>query len=110
MKHFLFTLALCLSSLPAAAQQPIPPGAGRPAMATFTDFDSNGDGIITEQEFIDARNKRISERAAEGRPMRGLSRAEEFKDIDTDGDGQLTPEEFAAHQRRHQQDRQRQTR
>lgn len=98
-------LVLLLAAAPLAAQQTTPPPF--PAMATFEDFDANGDGYITEQEFVEARNKRIAERAAEGRPMRGLSQAEEFKDIDADGDGRISREEFAAHQSRHAQPRQR---
>lgn len=98
----LLLAALCLIALPAVAQPPVP---GRPAMATFADFDLDGDGMITEEEFVDARNKRISERAAEGRAMRGLSQAEEFKDIDLDGDGRINREEFEAHQLRHRQER-----
>ena len=74
-------------------------GGGPP---DFSDFDLNGDGGISEQEFIDARTKRIAERVREGRMMRGLTTAPSFADRDTDGDGSLTPEEFAAGVRRHQ--------
>lgn len=93
---------LLLIALPAAAQQPVLP---LPPMASFAEFDADGDGAVTEQEFVDARNKRIAERAGEGRPMRGLAQAEEFKDIDANGDGRLSREEFEAHQRRHVQQR-----
>lgn len=105
MKPLVLAAALGLVALSATAQQPMQPGSGRPPMASFADFDLDGDGVITEPEFIEARNKRIGERAAEGRPMRGLSQAEEFKDIDLDGDGHLSREEFEAHQLRHRQER-----
>jgi len=95
-------IALLLAALPAAAESPTP---NMPAMASFADFDTDGDGAITEEEYVDARNKRIAARAGEGRPMRGLSQAEEFKDLDNDGDGQISRDEFAAHQRRHMQTR-----
>jgi Ca2+-binding EF-hand superfamily protein len=75
-------------------------GGGPPA---FSDFDLNGDGAISEQEFIDARTKRIAERVREGRMMRGLPTAPSFADRDTDGDGILTPDEFAAGIRTHQE-------
>lgn len=100
-------LALLFITAPAVAEQTTPPF---PAMASFDDFDADGDGFIAEQEFIEARNKRIAERAAEGRPMRGLSQAEEFKDIDADGDTRISREEFAAHQRRHLESRPRYSR
>jgi Ca2+-binding EF-hand superfamily protein len=63
---------------------------------TFSEFDLNGDGAIDEQEFIDARTKRIAERMKEGRMMRGLTTPHTFTDMDSDGDGSLTREEFTA--------------
>jgi len=98
------SLAALFIALPAAAQQAAPP-MGPGSMPTFADFDGNGDGRITEQEFIDARSQRIAERATEGRPMRGLSQAEDFKVIDTNGDGSLSREEFDVSQSRHGQNR-----
>ena len=62
----LASLATLFIALPAAAQpstRPMGPGP----MPVFADFDGNDDGRITEQEFIDARSKRIAERATEGR-------------------------------------------
>ncbi len=69
----------------------------------FSDFDLNADGAIDEQEFIDARTKRIAERIREGRMMRGLTTPHTFADMDTDGDGSLTPEEFDTGVRSHWQ-------
>jgi Ca2+-binding EF-hand superfamily protein len=70
---------------------------------TFSDFDLNGDGVIGEQEFQDARTARIAKRIQEGRMMRGLVNAAAFSDLDTDGDGSLTPAEFAAAVQRQRQ-------
>ena len=75
----------------------------RGAPPAFSDFDLNGDGAIDEQEFIDARTKRIAERMKEGRKMLGLTTPHTFSDMDTDGDGSLTPEEFDAGEREHRQ-------
>ncbi|WP_127476049.1 EF-hand domain-containing protein [Sulfurivermis fontis] len=98
MKQTIPCLLLLCIAFPAAAQPPLPP---QPPMPTFAEFDADGDGAVTEQEFVDARNKRIAARAGEGRPMRGLAQVEEFKDIDSNGDGRLSREEFAAYQNRH---------
>ena len=77
-------------------------GRGR-SMPTFADFDTNGDGRLLEQEFYEARNRRIGERARQGYQMRNLGRAPSFQELDADGNGEVTPEEFAAHQARHRQ-------
>lgn len=72
------------------------PGRDRPA---FSDFDLDGDGLIQRDEFHEARNRRIGERAEQGYPMRGLANIPSFDDMDSDGDGVLSPEEFASHRR-----------
>ena len=67
MKRTCFvSLAALIMALPAAAQ-PSARAMGPGSMPTFADFDGNGDGRITEQEFVGARSKRIAERATEGR-------------------------------------------
>jgi Ca2+-binding EF-hand superfamily protein len=71
------------------------PGGQRPS---FADFDLDGNGSITEEEFNQARSQRIAERAQQGYRMRNLGNAPAFADIDTNGDGVLSAEEFAAHQ------------
>ncbi len=106
MKSLLSAAALLLLATSAAAQTaatPPPPPGRWGGMATFAEFDLNGDGVITEQEFNEARGKRIAARAAEGRPMRGLAQAEDFKAMDSNGDGRIDRQEFAAHQQRHWQ-------
>ena len=72
-------------------------GPGR-NMPTFAEYDLNGDGKIVEQEFDEARAKRIGERAQQGYQMRNLDRAPSFKDLDSNGDGSISAEEFSAHQ------------
>jgi Ca2+-binding EF-hand superfamily protein len=70
---------------------------------TFSEFDLDGDGVVGEQEFRDARTARIAKRMREGRMMRGLVNAPTFSDLDTDGDGSLTPDEFAVAEQSHRQ-------
>lgn len=79
---------------------PMPGRAGMPRgdMPAFADFDRDANGMLTEQEFNDARAARIKERAEEGRMMRGMASAKAFGDLDTNRDGSVSPDEFAAHQ------------
>ncbi len=75
----------------------------RRMMPAFADFDLNGDGKITEAEFNEARTARISQRAKDGRQMRGLADAPAFEELDANGDGSISREEFAAAMKLHQQ-------
>ena len=71
-------------------------GMGR-NMPTFTEFDLNADGKIVENEFYDARNKRIAKRVKQGYKMRNLGNAPSFKALDTNKEGQLNSKEFSQH-------------
>jgi len=70
----------------------------RPEAISFSVFDKDGNGFISEQEFDTARGERMAKRAAEGRPMRGAANAPAFSQFDTNSDGQLTEAEFVAGQ------------
>lgn len=74
-------------------------------MPNFEDFDANKDGMISEQELIEARSMRISSRIQQGYQMRNTANIPLFKDIDTNSDGQISPEEFSAQQKLHQMER-----
>jgi Ca2+-binding EF-hand superfamily protein len=78
------------------------PGMGR-NMPSFADFDLNGDGSLTEQEFNEAKGKRIQERSQQGYPMRNLANAPTFGAIDSNSDGRVDPQEFTAAQAQHRQ-------
>lgn len=71
----------------------------------FEDFDKDKDGYISEQELIEARSKRISERIQQGYQMRNTANITQFKDIDTDSDGRISQEEFMTQQQLHLQQR-----
>lgn len=92
------TVAVVLSS-PTLAQD-VQKGIGG-NMPAFADFDLNGDGAITEDEFNKARSERIVKRAQEGRQMKNVANASSFQDIDADDNGSISPDEFTAHQAEH---------
>ncbi|MFT7879677.1 MAG: EF-hand domain-containing protein [Sulfurimonas sp.] len=71
-------------------------------MPKFEDCDLNNDGAITEEEFNEARTKRMEKRAEEGRMLRNAGDAPSFADIDTNKDGKIDTEEFKAHQQKMQ--------
>jgi len=107
-----FTLGLCL--VPLAEAQP-PSSGGGPGggmgrgmgwqAPPFSAFDLDGNGVLTEAEFYQARAQRIAERSQQGYAMRGLANAPEFSAIDRNGDGQVDASEFASVQARHRQQR-----
>ena len=72
-------------------------------MPSFSQFDMNGDGVILEEEFYEARAARITERVEQGYPMRNIANPSTFADIDTNGDNAVSSKEFAEHQIKHQQ-------
>jgi len=79
-----------------AARGPVP----------FNAIDLDGNGSISAEEFNTVHQQRMSARAAEGRPMRGMMNHPLYVDFDTDHDGQLTPDELSAGQQIQMQKRQ----
>ncbi len=90
MKHILI-LGLVISAVMAAGQ-------GRD-MPSFSFYDSDKDGKITEKELNDGREKRQAKKKSEGKMLRNAQSAPSFSDIDTNGDGVISKEEFQAHQK-----------
>lgn len=72
-------------------------GMGR-NMPSFSEFDTNGDGKVTQQEFESTQQKRMSQKAEMGKMMRNAGNAPAFKDIDTDNNGMIDAQEFKMHQ------------
>jgi len=88
----LFALALLPLAVRAESHMPHQPPA-------FSDFDQDGDGFVSPDEFNATRAARHAAMANEGRPMKGMATAPSFEDIDSDGDGKLSEAELsAAHQ------------
>ncbi|MDY0195671.1 MAG: EF-hand domain-containing protein [Sulfurovaceae bacterium] len=78
---------------------------GMMQMPTFGEFDLNGDGYIIESELKEARAKRMSQRAKDGRMMKNAAAAPSFASIDANKDGKISPDEFQKHQEMHMQNK-----
>ncbi|EIF51705.1 MULTISPECIES: EF-hand domain-containing protein [Sulfurovum] len=65
---------------------------------TFEEYDLNNDGKITQSELEEARAKRMSQKAKEGKMLRNAGKAPAFSDMDKNNDGALNKEEFQIHQ------------
>jgi Ca2+-binding EF-hand superfamily protein len=94
----LFGSLLCVSSLNAEtlpARGPI----------SFSTYDTNGDGFVTEKEFYDVRAKRIQQKVEQGMPMRNVGNAPDFSQFDANGDGKLTETELLKGQNAQMQNR-----
>lgn len=89
-------LAIVLLPLAAKAES-----HGKHSPPPFTEFDQDGDGFVSEDEFNATRNARMAAMAEAGKPMKGAATAPAFSDLDTDGDGQLNEAELTAGQKAH---------
>ena len=68
---------------------------------SFADFDSNGDGFISEEELNAGRAARMAAMAEAGHQLKGAASHPAFTDLDTDGDGRLNEDEFLAGRKAH---------
>ena len=99
-----FEVILAISVVFAFLMLPLAARAGshmRHQPPPFSEFDQDGDGFVTEEEFDAFRAARREAMASEGRPMKGRAEAPAFSDIDSDGDGRLTEAELTAAQQAH---------
>ncbi len=67
-------------------------------MPSFSDFDTDGNGKVTQSEFENMRQERMAVQAEAGKMMRNAGNAPAFDTIDTNGDGSISGEEFSVHQ------------
>ena len=89
----LLTMIVLTGAVGIAMAQPGAKGGQRGM--SFSLMDSNADGLVTEQEFNQARASFMAGRAAEGRRMRNAAYAPGFVQFDSNGDGMLDPQELA---------------
>jgi len=68
---------------------------------TFSMFDLNNDGAITEKELDQARTIRMNKLAKEGKMLRNAGHAPQFATMDKNNDGIVNQEEFSVHQAQH---------
>lgn len=61
----------------------------------FSTYDTDGDGLVSEEEFKAAHEKRAEALAAQGRPVRRPYNENYFSQLDTNDDGQLTEDELS---------------
>lgn len=73
-------------------------GQGMMNRPSFSEFDLNGDGVVPETEFDQARAERMKQNAESGKMMKNAGNAPAFSDIDANGDGNVTLREFEQHQ------------
>lgn len=60
----------------------------------FSSYDTNKDGVISEDEFNAHKAARMKSKADAGMPMRNAGNSPDFAFFDTNKDGKITPEEL----------------
>ena len=99
-----FKIILIISMVIAVAMLPFVAKAdcGRDHQPpAFSEFDADGDGFVSEEEFMATRSARMKAMAEAGKPMKGAATAPAFSDLDSDGDGVLSEAELTAGQKAH---------
>lgn len=94
----IIAVVLAIVMLPLAARAD---GQNMHQPPSFSEFDADHNGFISEEEFNAFRAQRMAAMAEAGKPMKGAKTMPDFKDIDTNGDGKLTEAELTAAQQAH---------
>lgn len=97
-EHTAFKMILVVAVIIAVAALPLVARGDdqRPSPPSFEQIDADGDGFVSEDEFVTFRAARMKERAEAGHKMRGAAKAPPFSDMDANGDGKLDRDEFTA--------------
>ena len=75
--------------------------AGNPS--SFSEFDTNKDGKISEKEFDARKTANMTQRANEGKQLKNAGNSPLFSDLDTNKDGKLDNMEYAKGKEMHMQ-------
>lgn len=105
-EHAAFKIILIVSVIIALAMLPFVTKADdgqHHSPPEFSEFDADGDGLVSEDEFMATRSARMKAMAEAGRSMKGAATAPAFSDLDTDGDGMLSEAELTTGQQAHMQ-------
>lgn len=92
------TMIIAVAMLPFVARADSGQYKGPPE---FSEIDVDGDGFVSEEEFMAFRAARMAARAEAGGKMKGAATAPTFSDIDSDGDGMLNEAELTAAHKAH---------
>lgn len=65
---------------------------------SFSDYDTNSDGVISSEEFNTVKAKKMAAKAEEGRLMKNANNSPQFEDIDANKDGSITKDELQTFQ------------
>lgn len=71
----------------------------------FDVYDKDGNSLVSEDEFNQARAARMSAKVAAGKQLRGAANAPSFTSFDTNKDGQLSRQELISGQKAQQEKR-----
>lgn len=71
----------------------------------FSAYDTNKDGVISEDEFYAVKAARMQSKADAGMPMRNAGNSPDFEFFDTNKDGKITPAELQKGQAAQMQNR-----
>lgn len=99
MKHQTQMIVIALAVTAVAATQPALAQSERKLVGgplPFSNYDTNGDGTISKQEFDRVQAEQNMDRAAAGARMGGAANTPTFAAYDQNGDGTIAPAEFTA--------------
>lgn len=65
------------------------------AQEKFSVADTNGDQIITSEEFYNDQARKMEIKSSEGKALRGAATAPQFDNVDANNDGKVTNDEFS---------------